>query len=173
MNAFTGSVAPSLRQSATMDHGGNAGRTSKSFRRTPTAPAKAARQQRKLLAGRDGGDQAGGAVVLAAQARLAADGGKRFFEVLVVAGKVLAGVGRERLGRHLVQAHELRLGQRVRGGDRHTRFVARQILHGEFARESMLEHRQREVQFLLAKQGLHFLGGQIVQGNLHRGKFVP
>ena len=106
MKALTDSVSASLRQSATIDQGGSAGRSFRSFKRGPAVPAHAARQERKFVPGRDSGDQAGPAVVLAADARLAADGGEQLFETFVVAGIIIASICRDWFGRHLVQADE-------------------------------------------------------------------
>jgi hypothetical protein len=91
MKALIDSVSASLRQSATIDHGGSAGRSFRSFKRPPGHASHAARQEGKFVPGLDSSHQAGPTVVLAADARLAADGGEQHFEMFVVVGIIFAG----------------------------------------------------------------------------------
>lgn len=71
--------------------------------------------------------------MLAADVRLAAHGGEHPGDLLMVAGVVLAVVGRDGFRRHLGGIDALRSCQRVRCTDGQARLVARQFLHGELA----------------------------------------
>jgi hypothetical protein len=102
MKALTGGVSASLRQSATINQGGDAGCSFRNFQARSRRAPHAARREGKFVTGRDSGNQAGPAVVLAADARLATDGGEQLFEMYVVAGIIFASICRDWFRRHLL-----------------------------------------------------------------------
>jgi hypothetical protein len=73
-----------------MDHGGSAGRSFRSFKRGPAVRSRSSAKG-QIRARPRRRDQAGPAVVLAADARLASDDGEQLFEMFVVVGIIFAG----------------------------------------------------------------------------------
>lgn len=67
----------------------------------PGYAALAAREKGEFVSGRDSGHDAGAAVVLATDARLATDTGEELVEMFMEPRIILSRIGRERFRRHL------------------------------------------------------------------------